>query len=82
MRSIIDAMNVYRMIEDGQTVCVGAESMQAAVELREQAFVEEARAQGYQLDDPAKHYRDQILTSCELVGELANAPRADCWPRR
>ena len=75
-------MNIYRMIEDGESVLIKADSMQQAIALCESCFVEECQSETggeflangdqFSIESCIKYYRDQILQSCELIGELKN----------
>jgi hypothetical protein len=74
-------MNIYLIQEDGQALCWQAESMQQAVQLAEDRHIMEATKEelepwDYTADKEAEereNYRANILQSCQLVGELANA---------
>ena len=67
-------MNIYQIQEDGDWKCWQAESMQMAVILAQQAFVNEAKDDvEWDLDEePADYWQRTVLQSCALIGELAN----------
>lgn len=72
-------MNIYRILEDGIDCLIKAESMQDAVTICEKAHVEEAvtSVDGEPLDAvraeyELNYYRENILQSCEFLGELQN----------
>ncbi len=66
-------MNIYRIVEDGAAFCVKALTMTDAVRRCEDSHNEDcADDPEYSESEVRKHYQNQILESCELLGELKN----------
>lgn len=68
-------MNIYLMIEDGESFCIRAVTMSQAVGLCEQSYREdrqEEEGDNYSTEHEKNYYHDQILQSCSLVGKLKN----------
>ena len=72
-------MNIYRVIEDGQDSCIKAKTMSEAVKICEDSYIED-RLELFNTDDnqdvfeqhEREHYQQNVLKSCELLGELKN----------
>lgn len=66
-------MNIYLMTEDGVTFCIRARSMREAAEICEDAYICQVKTEpGFDGEFERTHYREKILLSCQLVGELRN----------
>lgn len=72
-------LNVYLIQEDGNTAfCIRAKSIGEACSTLEQAYLEEMRDYNEKQmvkhieADEIEHYRNEILQSVSLVGELRN----------
>ena len=70
-------MNIYRVIEDGQDFCIKAKTMHEAVKICEECYIEDFLSEkpGFDrtgLEGEREYYHEQILQSCELLGELKN----------
>ena len=66
-------MNVYRVIEDGVDCCITAKTMDKAVKVCEGWYIDEVTDEltpKEEVEDEIRQYHEQILQSCELVGEL------------
>lgn len=65
-------MNIYLIRDGGDDRCWKAETMAAAVKASEDAYMREN--QPFENDDETErqHYRDSMLESCQLIGELGN----------
>lgn len=68
-------MNIYLLIEDGDSFCIKAKTMAEAVNVCEEAYLEEVAAtEASPLAENAekKYYHKNVLESCSLVGVLKN----------
>lgn len=63
------------MSEDGETFCIRADSMDEAVKICLNSYLEdmkEEHKEEFSKDYETDHYHKNILQSCSLVGELKN----------
>ncbi len=74
-------MNIYRIIEDGVDTYIQAKTMQEAVKICEAENIRELEIEAGKKEDgipfvdndaETKYYHEQILESCQLIGELRN----------
>ena len=68
-------MYIYLITEDGETFCVRAHTMKEAVDVCEKIYLEdqkEVEGEKYNEENERNYYHNQILQSCQLVGELKN----------
>ena len=68
-------MNVYLLIEDGESFCIRDETMQGAISESLKNYLDERlKEEGvkYDLAIEREFYHEQILQSCSLIGELKN----------
>lgn len=68
-------MNIYLIIEDGDSFCIKAETMAGAVSACEQSYLEDQAEEigdNYNEAHEKKYYHEHILQSCSLVGQLKN----------
>ena len=67
-------MNVYLIIEDGESCCIRAKSMSEAVMICENSYIEDLLEEDRDRaeDGERKYYHDEILHSCALVAVLKN----------
>lgn len=72
-------MNIYLIIEDGQHVCIAAETMTSALGKARGRYIDELQEEWamerdgpFDLGDEYTRYEESILESCALVGELSN----------
>lgn len=77
-------MNVYLLVEDGESFCIKAPTMSNAMIVSEERYLDEMREEkGKEYDMISEHayyhrnilqtyYHRNILQSCSLIGELKN----------
>lgn len=71
-------MNIYMVLEDGEHNCYKAESMQSAIDIAENLYVEEMRQHaadnGLDFSEAEERtvFRRDAIESCQLMGELKN----------
>lgn len=72
-------MNIYLLIEDGDSFCIKAKTMAKAINVCEQSYLEDRQEElgkmgpkKYDNEYEKQFYHEQILESCSLVGELKN----------
>ena len=71
-------MNIYLIIEDGESFCIKAKTMGEAVKICLDSYLEDrAEDMGNKFTDTHKteeteYYHDNILQSCSLVERLKN----------
>jgi hypothetical protein len=69
-------MNIYLIIEDGETFCIKAKTMHKAVNICETSYLEDRKDEDYNDEYNEQHERDyyhrKILKSCALISELRN----------
>lgn len=65
-------MNIYRILDESDKCLWQAESMAAALQLAEDAYIAEAEIPADEQHENREYYRNELLQSCELIGELAN----------
>lgn len=71
-------MNIYLVVEDGDTFCIQADTMNEAVKFCEEVHLEECSKNyleigiGFDAGNEKRYYQEQILQSCSLIGELKN----------
>lgn len=68
-------MNIYRLIEDGESHLIKAKNMAEAINVCEEVYLEEAQDRErdkYNEEYEKEYYHNEILQSCELIGELKN----------
>jgi hypothetical protein len=68
-------MNIYRLIEDGEHCLIKAKTMAIAIKFCEESYLEEAQERErdkYNMEYEKEYYHNEILESCELIGELKN----------
>ena len=65
-------MNIYMITEDGEQKLWKAETMEAAMKLAENAYIEEGGLDGSE-EEERVHYRESLIESCTLIGKLANS---------
>ena len=68
-------MNVYLLIEDGESFCMQGKTMSEVINLCEQSYLEDREEEvksGYNKDFETNYYHEEILQSCSLVGLLKN----------
>lgn len=69
-------MNIYLINEDGESKCFQAENMQQALQCAEDTYIADLRERK-EITVPEReeriYWQSQIIQSCALVGELANA---------
>ena len=67
-------MNIYWLMEDGESFCIKAFSMSEAVDVCEKSYLEDISEEKPKrnIEAERKFYHNQILQSCSLVGELKN----------
>lgn len=70
-------MNIYLIIEDGDSFCIRAKTMAEAVHVCEGLYLKELEddpdgGAKPSIDSEQKYYHEQILQSCSLIGELKN----------
>lgn len=69
-------MNIYLLIEDGESFCVRHRTMAEAVQVCEQSYLEdrkeEEEGEKYNIENEKRYYHEQILQSCSLVAKLKN----------
>lgn len=66
-------MNIYEVTEDGARSLIQAQSIIQAVTLCEELYIENlflSRENSLGAREEREHYRNNILTSCVLVGPL------------
>ena len=66
-------MNIYLVVEDGETFCIQALTMYAAIEICEVDYLNEIKEDTvWARKEELKYYHEQILKSCSFVGVLKN----------
>jgi len=69
-------MNIYLIVEDGETFCMQAPTMHSALKICETDYLNERYFENNKLPIDTKeeleYYHEQILKSCSFVGELKN----------
>ena len=68
-------MNVYLLIEDGESFCIRAKTMNDAVNVCIASYLDECQEEdgiNYRKSYSRDYYHEQILESCSLVGRLKN----------
>jgi len=67
-------MNIYLLIEDGESFCVKAETMNKAIKVCEKGYLDDREKEDPRFNKYTEktYYHEQILKSCFLVGELRN----------
>ena len=68
-------MNIYLLVEDGESFCIRAKTMGEAVGICESSYLEdrkEAEADKYDEEVEREYYYEQVLQSCALVAQLKN----------
>lgn len=68
-------MNIYLIQDDGEAYCVRAESMQKAISICEGLYlkeIQEDQGDNFNRKEESEYYQEQILQSCQLVGQLKN----------
>lgn len=66
-------MNIYLMVEDGERSCVRANTMSEAVAVGLGIYLGTLDPEDSErYEDDVSFYHDQILESCQLIGELKN----------
>lgn len=68
-------MNIYLMIEDGESFCIKAHDMMEALGVCEKSYLEDRKkdeGEGYHDEHEKRFYRNEVVESCKLVGELKN----------
>ena len=63
-------MNIYLLIEDGESFCIKAKTMAEAVYLCEKCYLEDFKDD--EKDYEKSFYHENILQSCSMVGPLKN----------
>ena len=65
-------MKIYMITEDGEQKLWKAETMETAMKLAENAYIEEGGLDGPE-EEERVYYREHVIQSCTLIGELANS---------
>ena len=68
-------MNIYLMNEDNEIFCIKAETMAEALQICESSYLDDRKedeGEQFRLEYEKQYYYDNILQSCNLVGELKN----------
>lgn len=68
-------MYIYLIVEDGESFCIKAHTMVDALKVCEQSYLEDRRedeGKEYHAEHETRYYRDEVLESCALIGELKN----------
>lgn len=68
-------MNIYLIVEDGESFCIRAKTMAEAIKICEKSYLEEREdeeKEKYNKTIEETYYHEQILESCSLVAELRN----------
>lgn len=64
-------MNIYLLIENGESFCIRANSMDEAVQVCKKSYLEDRKEErGRNMITEEIFYNEQILQSCSLVGQL------------
>ena len=66
-------MNIYRVTEDGDACLIRAKSMSSAIRICEESYLED-NTNDFDNNRAAarEYYHEEILQSCELVGQLSS----------
>jgi hypothetical protein len=70
-------MNIYLMVEDGESFCIKSKTMSEAVYICEESYLKDLReerklsSETYSEKD-REYYHKEILQSCSVVGKLKN----------
>ena len=67
-------MNIYLITEDGVSFCIRAKKMHEALLVCERSYIDERveQAPHCSIEHEKEYYHENILESCQLVGELKN----------
>lgn len=68
-------MNIYAIIEDGESFCIKATDMAEATGVCLKSFLEDRKedeGELYSEEEEIKFYHKEILESCLMVGVLRN----------
>lgn len=69
-------MNVYLIQEDGDSFCIRAKTMAEAVLVCESSYLDDRKEDegehNFNENIERDYYHEQLLQSCQLVGELKN----------
>lgn len=71
----VNKMNIYLLIEDGESFCIKAESMGEAVEVCLRSYLddmEDQEGERFNREHEVANYHKEVLQSCSLVGPLKN----------
>jgi hypothetical protein len=66
-------INIYRITEDGESVCIEAHTMWGACKLREDSYIDsQRRFHGFREGNERVFYQENVVESCELVATGLN----------
>ena len=67
-------MNIYLLVEDGESFCIKARTMGEAVAICEKSYLEDRLEEEPGCNEGVErgYYHEQILQSCALIGQLKN----------
>lgn len=69
-------MNIYLIQEEGESFCIRAKTMAEAVLVCEASYLEDRKEdegeENFNENIERDYYHEQLLQSCQLVGELKN----------
>lgn len=63
-------MNIYLVIEDGESFCIRAKTMAEAIRVCEESYCDDNSEDD--LVGNIEYYHEEILQSCSLIGLLKN----------
>jgi len=67
-------MNIYLLVEDGESFCIRADIMFLAVNICETSYLDDRMEEEptANIDSERLYYHAEILQSCSMIGPLRN----------